>query len=397
MRSAQFIVNTFVIPVLVGLVVAFAVLLWAPDLVTPVTPQTPAVTYAPLAGIGPMPEQNDPTSIPHGQSGPVSYADAVDRAAPAVVNIFTRKLVRRKTHPLFDDPFFQRFFRTNPEPSERMQSSLGSGVIMSPDGYVLTNNHVIHGADQIVVALHDGREVNATVVGTDPEADLAVLKIELKNLPQIKVAHDSQLRIGDVVLAIGNPFGVGQTVTLGIVSATGRNQLGLNTYEDYIQTDAAINPGNSGGALINAYGELVGLNTAIFSKSGGSQGIGFAIPAEVASRTLSDIATHGATIRGWLGIEVQEATPQLLNALSLPQALTGLIVTGIYPDGPADQARLSVGDILVKINTQDATNARSAMNQIAALRPGDAIDLEFIRAGQKMQTRAIAGQRKAHQ
>lgn len=397
MRSAQFIVNTFVIPVLVGLVVAFAVLLWAPELVTPATPQTPAVTYAPLAGIGPMPEQNDTTGIPHGQSGPVSYADAVDRAAPAVVNIFTRKLVRRKTHPLFDDPFFQRFFRTNPEPSERMQSSLGSGVIMSPDGYVLTNNHVIHGADQIVVALHDGREVNATVVGTDPEADLAVLKIELKNLPQIKVAHDSQLRIGDVVLAIGNPFGVGQTVTLGIVSATGRNQLGLNTYEDYIQTDAAINPGNSGGALINAYGELVGLNTAIFSKSGGSQGIGFAIPAEVASRTLSDIATHGATIRGWLGIEVQESTPQLLNALSLPQALTGLIVTGIYPDGPADQARLSVGDILVKINNQEATNARSTMNQIAALRPGDAIDLEFIRAGQKMQTRAIAGQRKAHQ
>ncbi|MBU2037838.1 MAG: trypsin-like peptidase domain-containing protein, partial [Gammaproteobacteria bacterium] len=317
-------------------------------------------------------------------------------AAPAVVNIFTRKLVRRKTHPLFDDPFFQRFFRTNPEPSERMQSSLGSGVIMSPDGYVLTNNHVIHGADQIVVALHDGREVNATVVGTDPEADLAVLKIELENLPQIQVAHDSQLRIGDVVLAIGNPFGVGQTVTLGIVSATGRNQLGLNTYEDYIQTDAAINPGNSGGALINAHGELVGLNTAIFSKSGGSQGIGFAIPAEVASRTLTDIATHGTTIRGWLGIEVQESTPQLLTALSLPQALTGLIVTGIYPDGPADQAKLAIGDILVRINNQDAANARSAMNQIAALRPGDGIDLEFIRAGQKMQTHAIAGQRKAH-
>lgn len=398
MRSAQFIVNTLVIPVLVGLVVAFAVLLWAPQLVTPTAPQAPAVTYAPIAGIGPMPEQ---TTAAPGSSmahmGPVSYADAVDRAAPAVVNIFTRKVVRRKTHPLFDDPFFQRFFRTNPEPSERMQSSLGSGVIMSPDGYVLTNNHVIHGADQIVVALHDGREVNATVVGTDPEADLAVLKIELENLPQIQVAHDSQLRIGDVVLAIGNPFGVGQTVTLGIVSATGRNQLGLNTYEDYIQTDAAINPGNSGGALINAYGELVGLNTAIFSKSGGSQGIGFAIPAEVASRTLTDIATHGTTIRGWLGIEVQESTPQLLTALSLPQALTGLIVTGIYPDGPADQAKLAIGDILVRINNQDAANARSAMNQIAALRPGDGIDLEFIRAGQKMQTHAIAGQRKAHQ
>lgn len=387
MRSLQSVINIVLVPALTGLAVALAVLLWAPDLLTSdsgsgAENSTGLVSEAPLAdGM---------------TTGPVSYADAVERAAPAVVNIYTRKVVRRKTHPLFDDPFFQRFFRTDPQPNERIQSSLGSGVIMSPDGYVLTNNHVINGADQIVVALHDGRDVNASVVGTDPEADLAVLKIELENLPYIQVSQNKHLRIGDVVMAIGNPFGVGQTVTMGIVSATGRNQLGINTYEDYIQTDAAINPGNSGGALINAHGDLVGINTAIYSKSGGSQGIGFAIPAAVATRTLTDIATHGTTIRGWLGIEVQESSPQLLKALGLPEALTGLIVTGIYEHGPADKAHLNVGDILVKINGEEANNARRAMNQIAALRPGDGIDLEYIRAGKTSSTHAIAGQREAH-
>lgn len=390
MRSLQSVINILVIPALTGLAVALAVLLWAPDLVRSPENAQQAAPGQPLV-------TTDNRPLPAITQGPVSYADAVDRAAPAVVNIFTRKIVRRKNHPLFDDPFFQRFFRSNPQPSERIQSSLGSGVIMSAEGYVLTNNHVINGADQIVVALHDGRDVSATIVGTDPDADLAVLKIELDNLPYITVAQNTNLRIGDVVMAIGNPFGVGQTVTMGIVSATGRNQLGINTYENYIQTDAAINPGNSGGALINAMGELVGINTAIYSKSGGSQGIGFAIPASVATRILTDIATHGTAIRGWLGIEVQESTPQLLEALSLPQALTGLIVTGIYPDGPADTAKLAVGDILVKINGQDASNARVAMNQIAALRPGDGIDLEFIRAGQTMQTHAIAGLRESHQ
>ncbi len=258
---------------------------------------------------------------------------------------------------------------------------------------MLTNNHVIHGADEIVVALRDGREANARVVGTDPESDLALLQIQLDDLPVIQLAS-GDLRIGDVVLAIGNPFGVGQTVTLGIVSATGRNQLGLNTYEDYIQTDAAINPGNSGGALINAMGELVGINTAIFSKSGGSQGIGFAIPAALANRTMQDIAEHGSAIRGWLGLEVQESTPALLEALDLPRALTGLIVTGIYPDGPADKAGLNIGDIIVRINQQNADSARRAMNQIAAVRPGDNIQIEFLHAGQQRLVSAVAGQRK---
>lgn len=399
MRSLQSLINILVVPGLTGLAVALAVLLWAPDLISvnqAVAPAPAPELITPVA----EPDEEAPvqvqTQAPVAQ-GPVSYADAVDRAAPAVVNIFTRKVVKRKTHPLFDDPFFQRFFRTNPQPNERIQSSLGSGVIMSADGYVLTNNHVISGADQIVVALHDGRDVNANIVGTDPEADLAVLKIDLPDLPSIQVSKNPNLRIGDVVMAIGNPFGVGQTVTMGIVSATGRNQLGINTYENYIQTDAAINPGNSGGALINALGELVGINTAIYSKSGGSQGIGFAIPASVATRTLTDISTHGTTIRGWLGIEVQESTPQLLESLGLPQALTGLIVTGIYPDGPADTAKLAIGDILIKINNEEAGNARAAMNQIAVLRPGDGIDLEFIRAGKTMKTHATAGLRESHQ
>lgn len=377
--SINTLVQSLILPALVGLCVAMGVLLWKPEWVG----QTSTTVLTRLA---PLPIT---TSAVH------SYAPAVDVAAPAVVNIYTRKVVRRKLHPLYDDPLFQRFFQTNPEPNERIQSSLGSGVIMTSDGYILTNNHVVNNADQIVVALRDGREANALLVGNDPEADLAVLKVEMPNLPAILTASSDNLRIGDVVLAIGNPLGVGQTVTMGIVSATGRNQLGLNIYEDYIQTDAAINPGNSGGALVNARGELVGINTAIFSQSGGSEGIGFAIPVDAALRTLKDIARHGTAIRGWLGIEVQEANPRLLAALGLPQALTGLIVTGIYEDGPADEAGLAVGDIIVAINQMDASDARRAMNQIAALRPGDKIDLAFIRDGKQASAKAIAGQRRS--
>jgi serine protease DegS len=275
-----------------------------------------------------------------------------------------------------------------------MQSSLGSGVIMSENGYIITNYHVVNGADEIVVSLHDGREANATITGTDPEADLAVLHVNLQPLPVITKAAADKVRVGDVVLAIGNPFGVGQTVTMGIVSATGRNRVGLNTFENYIQTDAAINPGNSGGALINALGQLVGINTAIYSQSGGSEGIGFAIPAHLALRATNDIAKYGTTIRGWLGIEVQEATPELLTALKLPGALTGLLVTGIFPDGPASQAGLKVGDIILSINGEETSNARAAMNRIAELRPGDEIAVEYLRAGKTATTRAIAGRRQ---
>ena len=230
-------------------------------------------------------------------SGPVSYASAVETAAPAVVNIYTTKVVTQRVNPLFDDPAFKQFFGDLFAPRKQLESSLGSGVIISSNGYILTNNHVIQGADEILVALRDGRSVEATVVGTDPETDLGVLSISLHDLPSITIGKSDTLRVGDVVLAIGNPYGVGQTVTLGIVSATGRSQLGINTFENFIQTDAAINPGNSGGALINAYGNLVGINSAIYSGSGGSQGIGFAIPVSIAKRVMEEILQYGHVVR----------------------------------------------------------------------------------------------------
>ena len=322
----------------------------------------------------------------------MSYSGAVKIAAPAVVNVFTQRIIKQQQHPLLNNSFLRRFFDT--EPSERMQSSLGSGVIMNPDGYILTNHHVINGASEIKISMHDGREIPATLIGSDAEVDLAVLKINLSDLPYIRIAEQAPLSIGDVVLAIGNPFGVGQTVTMGIVSAMGRNQLGLNTYEDYIQTDAAINPGNSGGALINPFGELVGINSAIYSKSGGSQGIGFAIPANSAAQVLADITQFGQTIRGWMGIEVQEASPALLTSLELPTALEGLIVTGLALNGPAQQSGLMIGDIITSLNDLPSENAKSAMNQIAALRPGENISIEFIRSGRLQSTVAIAGKRE---
>lgn len=386
--TVQKAIQTVILPILIGLISALSILVWAPDWIIPQAAETNSADINAA-------ERITKANASLKAMGVVSYATAVDAAAPAVVNIYTRKSVKRQHHPIFDDPYFQQFLHKSPQSNQRLQSSLGSGVIMSANGYVLTNNHVINGADEIVVALRDGREANAMLVGTDPEADLAVLKIEQTDLPYIPVASKHSHSIGDVVLAIGNPFGVGQTVTMGIISAIGRNQLGLNTYENYIQTDAAINPGNSGGALINAYGELVGINTAIYSQSGGSQGIGFAIPAETATQVLNDIATHGAAIRGWLGIEVQESNPQLLKLLGLPTALKGLIVTGIYPGGPAEQAGLAIGDILTMINHRDSANSQQAMNQIAALRPGDSIDLELLRAGKTLRTRAIAGKRQS--
>ena len=268
---------------------------------------------------------------------------------------------------------------------------------MNSAGYILTNHHVIAEAAEIRVSLHDGREIEAKLIGSDPEVDLAVLKINLPNLPHIKIANSGPMKIGDVVLAIGNPFGVGQTVTMGIISALGRNQLGLNTYEDYIQTDAAINPGNSGGALINAHGYLVGINAAIYSQSGGSQGIGFAIPAHSAAQVLADITQCGKTVRGWMGIEVQEATPALLSGLGLPTALEGLLVTGLSLNGPAQQSGLMTGDIITALNNKASFNAKSAMNQIGSLRPGENISIEFIRSGRKQSTVAIAGKRQSPQ
>lgn len=387
MRSINSFINFILVPALIGGLVALSILLWAPETVQLSEPSLHATASDSAIETNTSSQGLLPTPFVS------SYADAVEQAAPAVVNIYTRTIVRRERHPIIDDPLFQRFFGIQPEPSERVQSSLGSGVIMNHEGYVLTNNHVISGADQVVVALRDGREANARVVGTDPESDLALLQIELEDIPVITITNDP-LRIGDVVLAIGNPFGVGQTVTMGIVSATGRNHLGLSTYENYIQTDAAINPGNSGGALVNAQGELVGLNTAIYSKSGGNMGIGFAIPVAIAERTVNDIIEHGSAIRGWLGIEVQESTPALLKALDLPEALTGLIVTGITPDGPADKSGLNIGDIIIQLNDLEADNAQKAMNQIAVVRPGETIKIDYLRAGKRHSTETVAGQRK---
>ncbi|OEC35506.1 serine protease DegS [Pseudomonas cuatrocienegasensis] len=326
------------------------------------------------------------------QQGPASYADAVTIASPAVANLYTTKFANKPAHPLFEDPQFRKFFGDNLPKQRRMESSLGSAVIMSHEGYLLTNNHVTAGADQIVVALKDGRETLARVIGSDPETDLAVLKIDLQDLPAITLGRSDNIRIGDVSLAIGNPFGVGQTVTMGIISATGRNQLGLNTYEDFIQTDAAINPGNSGGALVDAYGNLVGINTAIFSKSGGSQGIGFAIPIKLALEVMQAIIEHGQVIRGWLGIEVQPLTPDLAESFGL-KGRPGIVVAGIYRDGPAAKAGLQPGDLIFSIDGEAAGDGRRSMNQVARTRPGEKISIEVMRNGKPMTLTAEIGVR----
>ena len=383
-RQSKEWLTLYLIPVLLGLIIALLTILikpqWFPSIATV---KQEAITT------------DNTKPVTDNFSGPVSYSTAVDRAAPAVVNIFTQRIVKEKKHALLDAPFLKRFFNNQDRPPERLQSSLGSGVLMNSAGHILTNHHVIAGANEIRVSLHDGREVEAKLIGSDPEVDLAVLKINLPNLPHIRIADSGPIKIGDVVLAIGNPFGVGQTVTMGIISALGRNQLGLNTYEDYIQTDAAINPGNSGGALINAHGYLVGINAAIYSQSGGSQGIGFAIPANSAAQVLADITQFGKTVRGWMGIEVQEATPALLSELGLPTALEGLLVTGLSLNGPAQQSGLMTGDIITALNNKDSFSAKSAMNQIGSLRPGENISIEFIRSGRKQSTVAIAGKRQS--
>jgi serine protease DegS len=326
------------------------------------------------------------------QQGPVTYADAVVRAAPAVANLYTTKVVNKNARPLFEDPQFRHFFGNNEPKQRRMESSLGSAVLMSPEGYLLTNNHVVAGADQIVVALKDGRETHARVIGSDPETDLAVLKIDLKNLPAITIGRSDTLRIGDIALAIGNPFGVGQTTTMGIISATGRNQLGLNNYEDFIQTDAAINPGNSGGALVDANGNLTGINTAIFSKSGGSQGIGFAIPINLAMEVMKSIIEHGQVIRGWLGIEVQPLTQELAESFGL-SGRPGIVVAGIFRDGPAQKAGLQLGDVILSIDGEPASDGRRSMNQVARIKPSDKITIQVMRDGKELKLTAAVGLR----
>lgn len=356
--------------IVVGLAAVVILMFMRPDIFTSSTPVV-EVRHSAAPPVSPRPGD-----------GPVSYSAAVEQAAPAVVNVYTAKVVREQTDPFFNSPLLRRFFGDSVSgiPRKRLDTSLGSGVILSEQGYLLTNNHVIDGADQIQIALRDGRTARAEVVGTDPESDLAVLKINLDKLPSITVGNSDQLHTGDVVLAIGNPFGVGQTVTLGIVSATGRNQLGINTYENFIQTDAAINPGNSGGALVTARGELVGINTAIFSRSGGSQGIGFAIPVSLATEVMWNIIKHGRVIRGWLGIEAQNLTPALAESFRIMN-IKGVLVTAVLRNGPADQAGLKPGDVITHINDQPVSFAKQAMNIIAEIDPGGDSSLRVIRNG----------------
>ena len=347
---------------------------------------------APIAADGvKMPaEKVEPLVNTSRTGGVVSYSAAVKVAAPAVVNIFTTQKVKQN-HPLLNDPAFREFFGNQiPEQNQNQnENSLGSGVIVRPDGYILTNNHVIAQADQIVVALQDGRRAEATVIGTDPDTDLAVIKIELKELPVLPFKLSGN-EVGDVVLAIGNPFGVGQTVTQGIISATGRSDRGIHTYEDFIQTDAAINPGNSGGALIDVAGNLIGVNTAIFSQSGGSLGIGFAIPAKICQQILNSILKDGRVIRGWMGISLVPPT----QADVLQPRQPGVVVADVLKKGPAAEAGIKVGDRIVKVNNEDITSTSHLINYVALQAPNTDIQVEVIRGEQTVNLTVKVGERK---
>ncbi len=342
-------------------------------------------------------DAGDHTALAGSGKGPVSYADAVARAAPAVVNVYTSKLTRTSVNPLFEEPLFKRFFGDSlSKPTYRRENSLGSGVIVNANGYILTNNHVINGASEIQVVLRDGRQFAARVVGRDPETDLAVLQTAGGELPIATLGDSRQLRVGDVVMAIGNPFGVGQTVTMGIVSATGRSELGISTIENFIQTDAAINPGNSGGALINARGEVVGINTAIFSDTGASHGIGFAVPVRIAKVALEQISQHGRVIRGWIGISAQEVTPALAESFGLRQA-DGLLISGVLEGGPADKVGIRPGDLLLKVEGKPANRASRVLDLIAGRQPGDALTLTLERAGKTLEVEVLVAERPAEQ
>jgi len=402
-------VMPFIWPVISGVLLAVILLYQFPDLLGVERPQPPmyiappsepTASQAPSAGPSqysdtaisrPAPELQEARPLSRG-SGTVSYASAVDKAAPAVVNVYSSRVVERNQQPLMSDPFFRQFFDDNTPRRQRMLSSLGSGVIVSDEGYILTNEHVIRDADQIQVALRDGRETLAQLIGTDPESDLAVLKIDLDALPVIQLSDSEQVAVGDVSLAIGNPFGVGQTVTMGIISATGRNHLGLSAYEDFIQTDAAINPGNSGGALVNAKGALVGINTAIFSRSGGSQGIGFAIPTNLARDVLSEIIINGRVIRGWLGIEAQEVTNSLATSFGL-NAAQGVVIASVAPDGPGAVAGLKPGDVMTAIDGKPIIDPRVAMADIAEVDPGTQLPITYIRDGKRYTVEVEVGER----
>ncbi len=321
-----------------------------------------------------------------------SFALAAQKVIPSVVNVFTQQKVRNPTHPALQDPIFRYFFGDRLDARPREVSNLGSGVIVTTNGYILTNHHVVDAADQIEVALADGQTLPARVIGADPETDLAVLKIDAEKLPAITFADADSLKVGDWVLAVGNPFGVGQTVTAGIVSALGRTRLGINTFENFIQTDAAINPGNSGGALVDAAGNLVGVNSAIYSRTGGSQGIGFAIPVSIARQVMEQIIKSGSVTRGWVGVEVQDLTPELAESFNLRDA-EGALIAGVLKGGPADTGGVRPGDILLAVNGRKVTDSASLLNLIAELTPGQTARLTVARKQRSLDLKVEVGRR----
>ncbi|ODT35113.1 MAG: 2-alkenal reductase [Lautropia sp. SCN 70-15] len=378
------------VTVVLALLFTFATLRpeWLPSRLSPAPAGAPQVAQAPelpRAAPADRPRVERDRAI-------LSYSEAAGRATPAVVNIFTTKTSRaQQDHPLLGDPLFRRFF--GDQFDQRQQtSSLGSGVIATPDGYVLTNEHVIDAADEIEVLLANGTRASAKLVGADPETDLAVLRIDMKDLPAIEFGNADSAKIGDVVLAIGNPFGVGQTVTMGIISALGRTQLGINTFENFIQTDAAINPGNSGGALVDSDGRLLGINTAIYSRTGGSLGIGFAIPVSTVRQVMDQIVATGSVTRGYIGVEPQDLTPELAEAFRLPRR-EGAIIAGVMRSGPADRAGVRVGDILVDVDGKPVSDTASMLNLIAQLSPGSTVQFRFLRDGRQIEIPIKIGKR----
>jgi Do/DeqQ family serine protease len=368
----------------VGLAAAAAVLLLLPG--HGPRPVVQVVQSAP----GPM-----PAAAPAGtaQTDRASYAEAVAAAAPAVVNIYTTRVVVQRPSPLVEDPVLRQYFGgTLGTPRRRLESSLGSGVVVSPQGYVLTNHHVVAGADQIAVMLADGRTAEASVVGSDPETDLAVLRVALGDAPAITLGDSEHLRVGDVVLAIGNPLGIGQTVTMGIVSAVGRSDFGINTYARLVQTDAAINPGNSGGALVDARGRLVGVNQAILSQSGGSEGIGFAIPVSLARVVMTDLIEKGRVSRGWLGVEVLDLTPELAGSLGLRED-RGVAVAGVLRGGPAQRAGIAPGDVITGVAGIEVLDRRHLLEAVAAARPGSRLPVDLRRGGDPVRLEVVVEER----
>jgi len=330
------------------------------------------------------------------RDGMDSFAPAVERSAPSVVNVHSARRIPGEPSPgMVPEPFWRQYFDDSPgEHRDRIESSLGSGVIVSEQGHILTSNHVIEEAEEIRVALHDGRIKAAEVVGTDPETDLALLQIPSENLPVIQFARPDQIRVGDIALAIGNPVGLGQAVSQGIVSATGRSQLGITTFENFIQTDAAINVGNSGGALVNARGRLIGINTAMLSGDNGGGGIGFAVPVNLARGVMNQLIEHGRVIRGYLGVGLQPLTPELAESFDLPRDQRGVLVTNVQSSGPADRAGIGPGDVITHINDQAISDSYEALNKVASIQPGELANVRLIRDGEVQRVDAVIADRQ---